>query len=117
MRVAPHASRVTTATGERFDCDAVVCALPVAPLRRVAIDGVSPERLASLDRQRNALAAKVSFVYESSWWEEQGQNGSMYFETGMLGGTWPQREGILSALVPPERLAAFLTTSPALIEG
>ena len=26
----------------------------------------------------------------------------------MLGGTWPQREGILSALVPPERLAAFL---------
>ena len=32
----------------------------------------------------------------------------------MMGGTWPQREGILSALVPPERLAAFLTTSPAL---
>ena len=34
----------------------------------------------------------------------------------MLGGTWPQREGILSALVPPERLAAFLATSPALVE-
>jgi monoamine oxidase len=105
-----------TATGERFDCEAVVCALPVAPLRQVAIDGVSAERLASLDRQRNALAAKVSFAYDRSWWEEQGQNGSMYFETGMLGGTWPQREGILSALVPPERLAAFLTTSPALVE-
>jgi hypothetical protein len=95
---------------------AVVCAIPVGPLRRVAIDGVSRERLASLDRQRHALAAKVCFAYERSWWEEQGQNGSMYFETGMLGGLWPQREGILSALVPPERLAAFLATSPALVE-
>lgn len=28
-----------------------------------------------------------------------------------------QREGIISALVPPERLAAFLATSPALVEG
>jgi monoamine oxidase len=117
VQVAPHGCRVTTATGERFDCAAVVCALPVAPLRRVAIDGVSAERLGSLDRQRNALAAKVSVAYADSWWEAQGQNGSMYFETGMMGGTWPQREGILSALVPPERLAAFLTTSPALVEG
>ncbi len=116
VHVAPGGCHVVTATGERFDCAAVVSALPVAPLRRVAIDGVSPERLASLDRQRNALAAKVSFAYDRSWWEEQGQNGSGYFETGMLGGTWPQREGILSALVPPERLAAFLTTSPALLE-
>jgi monoamine oxidase len=116
LHVSPGGCRVITATGERFDCEAVVCALPVAPLRQVAIDGVSAERLASLDRQRNALAAKVSFAYDRSWWEEQGQNGSMYFETGMLGGTWPQREGILSALVPPERLAAFLTTSPALVE-
>ena len=33
-----------------------------------------------------------------------------------MGGTWPQREGILSALVPPERLGAFLATSPDLIE-
>jgi len=116
VHVAPGGCHVVTATGERFDCAAVVCALPVAPLRRVTIDGVSPERLASLDRQRNALAAKVSFAYDRSWWEEQGQNGSGYFETGMMGGTWPQREGILSALVPPERLAAFLTTSPALVE-
>ena len=28
-----------------------------------------------------------------------------------MGGTWLQREGIISALVPPERLAAFLATS------
>jgi monoamine oxidase len=116
VRVARTGCLVATATGETFECAAVVCAVPVGPLRRIAIDGVSAERLASLDRQRHALAAKAVFAYESSWWEEQGQNGSMYFETGMLGGTWPQREGILSALVPPERLAAFLATSPALVE-
>ncbi len=116
VRVSPQGSVVTTATGEQFECSAVVCALPVGPLRQVAIEGVSRERLASLDRQRHALAAKVCFAYDSSWWEEQGQNGTMYFEKGMMGGTWLQREGILSALVPPERLGAFLATSPALIE-
>jgi monoamine oxidase len=78
---------------------------------------VSDERRASLDRQRHALAAKVVFAYETSFWEEQGQNGDAYWETGVLGGTWVQREGIMSALVPPERLAAFLATSPAQIEG
>ena len=107
---------MATATGERFDCSAVVSAIPVGPLRRIPIEGVSRERLGSLERQRHALAAKVVFAYEDSWWEEQGQNGSMYFEKGVMGGTWPQREGILSALVPPERLAAFLTTAPALLE-
>jgi monoamine oxidase len=117
VRVSAAGSRVTTRTGERFDGEAVVCALPVGPLRRVAIEGVSQERMASLDRQRHALAAKVVFAYDDSWWEKQGQNGSMYFERGVMGGTWPQREGILSALVPPERLAAFLASSPALLEA
>jgi monoamine oxidase len=116
VRVSPQGCRVTTATGEVFAAEAVVSAIPVGPLRRVAIEGVSQERLASLDRQRHALAAKVVFAYDSSWWEQQGQNGTMYFERSVMGGTWLQREGILSALVPPERLAAFLATSPALIE-
>jgi monoamine oxidase len=117
VRIAPHGCQVATATGERFDCEAVVSAVPVGPLRRIAIDGVSAERLASLDRQRHALAAKVVFAYEASWWEQQGQNGTMYFERSVLGGTWLQRDGILSALVPPERLAAFLATSPAQLEA
>ena len=115
-RVSPQGCRVTSGTGEHFDCAAVVSAVPVGPLRRIGIEGVSRERLASLDRQRHALAVKVVFAYESSWWEEQGQNGTMYFEKGVMGGTWLQRDGILSALVPPERLAAFLATSPDLIE-
>src|SRR3954454_15761047 len=116
LRISRQGSRVTASTGEQFDCSAVVCAIPVGPLRRITIDGVSRERLASLDRQRHALAAKVVFAYDSSWWEEQGQNGTMYFEKGVMGGTWLQREGILSALVPPERLGAFLATSPDQIE-
>jgi monoamine oxidase len=116
VRVSPQGSRVTTATGELFECSAVVSAIPVGPLRRIAIDGVSRERLDSLDRQRHALAAKVVFAYESSWWEQQGQNGTMYFERGVMGGTWLQREGILSALVPPERIGAFLATSHTQLE-
>jgi monoamine oxidase len=116
VRVSPQGCRVTTATGEVFEAEAVVSAIPVGPLRRVQIEGVSQERLASLDRQRHALAAKVVFAYDSSWWEQQGQNGTMYFERGVMGGTWLQREGILSALVPPERLGAFLATSPALLQ-
>ena len=116
VRVGRSGSRVTAVNGECFDCSAVVSAVPVGPLRRIAIEGVSRERLESLDRQRHALAAKVVFAYDSAWWEEQGQNGTMYFETGMLAGIWPQKPGILSALVPPERLAAFLATSPALVE-
>ena len=116
IRIASSGCSVTTLTGERFDCDAVVSAVPVGPLRRIAVEGVSRERMDSLERQRHALAAKVVFAYERSFWEDQGQNGSMYFETGMMGGTWPQKPGIMSTLVPPERLAAFLATSPALIE-
>jgi monoamine oxidase len=116
VRVARAGCSVITATGERFDCSAVVSAIPVGPLRRIPIEGVSRERLGSLEHQRHALAAKVVFAYEDSWWEEQGQNGTMYFEKGVMGGTWPQREGILSALVPPERLAAFLATAPSLLE-
>ena len=34
-----------------------------------------------------------------------------------MGGTWVQREGIISALVPPERLAPLLATSPAQLES
>jgi monoamine oxidase len=117
IRVSPQGCTVTAETGERFECEAVVCAIPVGPLRRLRVEGVSDERMLSLDRQRHALAAKVVFAYEDSFWEAQGQNGDAYFETAVIGGTWVQREGIISTLVPPERLAAFLTTSQAQLEA
>ena len=117
IRVSRHGCSVTTETGERFESEAVVSAVPVGPLRELRVEGVSDERMASLDRQRHALAAKVVFTYEDSFWHEQGQNGDAYFETAVIGGTWVQREGIMSTLVPPERLAAFLTTSQAQLEA
>ncbi len=110
VRVSPSGCTVLTATGERFESEAVICALPVGPLRRVRVEGVSAERLASLHRQKNALVAKAVFVWADSFWERNGQNGDVYAETGLIGGTWTQREGIMSTLVPPERFGPFLAT-------
>jgi monoamine oxidase len=117
IRVCPTGCTVTTETGELFESEAVVCAVPVGPLRNIRVEGVSDERMRSLDRQRHALAAKVVFTYADSFWHDNGQNGDVYFETAVIGGTWVQREGIMSTLVPPERLAAFLTTSQAQLEA
>ena len=110
VRVSSGGCTVLTATGERFESEAVICALPVGPLRRVRVEGVSAERLASLHRQKNALVAKAVFVWADSFWERNGQNGDVYAETGLIGGTWTQREGIMSTLVPPERFGPFLAT-------
>ncbi len=113
IQVAASGCAVTLASGERLRAEAVVSALPVGPLRDVAIDGVSDARLASLRRQRHALAAKVVVAYPSSFWLERGRNGFASSED-VLGGIWPQRDdGVLSTLVPPERLAAFHATDPA----
>jgi len=116
IEIAPGGCAVETTIGERFECEAVVNAVPVGPLRRIAIDGVSPDRLGSLNRQRHALAAKACFSYPDSFWERQGLNGTAYMETTVIGGSWPQREGIISTLIPPERLAAFLTTSSRILQ-
>lgn len=111
IRTRTSGCAVTTTAGETFECEAVVCALPAGPLRSVQLDGVSDERLDSLRHQRHAIAAKAVFVYDSSFWEQQGQNGTYYSEVGVLGGSWVQRDGILSTLVPPERFAPLLATA------
>ena len=61
--------------GEKLSAAAVVCALPVGVLSGIAIDGVAPDRLASLRAQRMALAAKVVAVYDRSFWTDVGANG------------------------------------------
>jgi monoamine oxidase len=104
--------RVTLAGGEPVDAEAVVCAIPAAPLRDVTITGLSDARLRSLRSQRNALAAKVVVAYEDSFWQQTGQNGLAESEW-LFGSTWPQGPGVLSLLVPPERFAAFLAAPPA----
>ena len=57
--------------------------------------------------QRHALAAKLVVAYDRSFWQDAGQNGLAESEW-LFGSTWPQGAGVLSLLVPPERLSAFL---------
>jgi monoamine oxidase len=98
------------ADGTRVAGDVVVCAVPVGPLRDIALEGISPARLASLRRQRHARAGKVAVAYRSPFWQELGQNGLCESEN-LFGSTWPQGEGVLSILVPPERLLHHLSTA------
>ncbi len=104
--------RVTLAGGETIEAAAVVCAIPTSPLRDVRITGLSDARLQSLRSQRNALAAKVVVAYEDPFWQANGQNGLSESEW-LFGSTWPQGPGVLSLLVPPERLAPFIAAPPA----
>jgi monoamine oxidase len=103
--------RVVLGDGEVVRADAVVCAIPVGPLRDIEIVGLSDARLRSLRAQRHALAAKVVVAYEESFWQAAGQNGLAESEW-LFGSTWPQRSGVMSLLVPPERFAAFLAAPP-----
>lgn len=107
VAVSPPGCRVLLEGGEELHAEAVVSALPVGPLRAVQIEGLDPERLRSLRAQRSALAAKAVAVYDRSLWTDAGANGLSEGE-GLLGSTWPQRDGTLSALVPPDRLAYLL---------
>lgn len=107
-----HEVSVALADGEVVRAEAVVCAIPAGPLRDVEITGLSDARLESLRAQRNALAAKVVVAYEDSFWQQAGQNGLAESEW-LFGSTWPQGDGVLSLLVPPERFAAFLAAPPS----
>jgi monoamine oxidase len=91
--------------GDRVEAEAVVCALPVGPLRDVMVSGVSRARLESLHRQRSALAAKTVVAYPNSFWDVGGATTD-----GVWSSVWIQREGILSSLTPPDRLGPFLAT-------
>ncbi|MFE3635604.1 FAD-dependent oxidoreductase [Streptomyces cellostaticus] len=111
--VRPGRCTVRLLHGETLTAQAVVCALPVGPLRSVAVTGVSDARLASLHRQRNATAAKLAAVYDEPFWRTRERNGLSECE-GVLGSTWPQAEATLSALIPPERYGVLLSTPPHL---
>ena len=112
IEITARRSRVTLADGETIGAEAVVCTLPAGPLGSIEIAGLPDARLRSLRAQRQALAAKVVAAYESSFWQEAGQNGLAESEW-LFGSTWPQSPGVLSLLVPPERLSAFLATPEA----
>ena len=111
ITVGTRRCTVTTRDGEVLGADAVVLAVPVGPARDVDVEGVGEERLRSLWRQRHAWAAKFVAAYDDPFWRSRGQNALAESE-GVLGSTWPQQDGVLSALVPPERFAAFAATDP-----
>lgn len=113
ISVSPGGCRVTLESGEEVHAEAVVCALPVSVLHGIAIDGVSPERLASLRAQRQAPAAKVVTVYDRSVWADLGANGLSEGEL-LLSSTWPQRDGVLSGLIAPERVLWLAATAEEL---
>ena len=103
---------VTLSDGEEIAAEAIVCAIPAGPLRAIDITGLSDARLRSLRSHRQSLAAKVVAAYDASFWQAAGQNGLAECEW-LFGSTWPQGAGILSMLVPPERLSAFLASPEA----
>ncbi|MFD9977576.1 flavin monoamine oxidase family protein [Streptomyces sp. NPDC059017] len=113
LAVRPGGCSVRLAGGETLTAGAVVSALPVGPLRAVAVSGVSDARLSSLHRQRQAVAAKFTAAYDKPFWRDSDLNGLSECE-GVLGSTWPQNEGVLSALVPPERYGVLLGMPGAL---
>jgi monoamine oxidase len=112
VAIAASGCRVTLVGGEDVRAEAVVCALPVGVLHELAVEGVGPERLASLRSQRMAAAAKTVAVYERSVWADVGASGLSEGEY-VLASTWPQRDGVLSGLVPPERIGHLLATPAA----
>ena len=109
-RSRPAAARCSWSPARSSSAGAVVSALPAGPFRDIAVEGVSDARLESLHRQRHALAAKFVAAYDRPFWRDRGQNGLTESE-GILGSSWPQNEGVLSCLVPPERIAAYLSTA------
>lgn len=115
--VSAQGAAVSLVGGERFTASDVVCALPAGPLRALRITGVSAPYLAAATRRQHATAAKFVTVYESSFWEGNGQNGTGFFEHTLLGGSWVQNAGMLSALVPVDRLGPYTALPPHLCEG
>jgi monoamine oxidase len=109
--LASNRVKVTTGEGEQLSASALVLAVPAGPARDIDFTGIAQDRIASLRRQRHAWAAKFVAAYPSPFWRARGQNALAESE-GVLGSTWPQNEGILSALVPPERFGAFAATDP-----
>ena len=90
-----------------------------------------PGRAAARHRRRGRLATPGSSrctgsgtrSRPSSWRRTPGRSGATHGQNGLtesegiLGSSWPQSEGILSCLVPPERIAAYLSTDPAVPRG
>jgi len=89
--------RVVIHDGEVIEADAVVCAVPLAPLRAVDITGLTQERLRALRVQRSVPVSKAVVALDSAVWESVGGNGQILSERES-GGFWVQGGTVLSSL-------------------
>ena len=102
---------VTLAGGERIEADAVVCALPVGPLRYVRLTGISQPRAASLAAQRECLAYKAVIAFDGPVWRDHGWTGLCASERE-VGGFWSQSDRTLSSLLGPEQVGYLVAQTP-----
>ncbi len=93
---------VELADGEQLSAEAVVCAVPVGPLREIELRGLSDERLRSLHNQRRLLASKAVLALDGPQWRSVGWNGLALSECG-FGGFWVQGADALSSLLGPDQ--------------
>lgn len=106
---------VELAGGERLEAAAVVCALPVGPVRDLAITGLSDARLRSLHRQRQYHASKAVTALAGPLWRATGWNGLSISERD-LGGFWVQDDATLSSLFGPEQVAYLAAAPPGVAD-
>ena len=100
---SPHSVEVELASAERLRAQAVICALPVPVLHGIPIHGLSDTRRSSLDAQRGVVATKIIGAVTGNPWTDRGLSGLLEGQQ-LVGSTWPQQaDGVLSALVPPDR--------------
>ena len=97
--------------GDRIEAEAVVCAVPVGPLRDIRLTGVSDARLRSLRAQREVPAYKAVVAFEGPVWRGHGWSGLCASEH-QIGGFWPQSDSALSSLLGPEQIGYLLAETP-----
>ena len=107
---------VLLADGERLAADAVICCLPVGPLRSVDVTGVSEARLSSLHRQRQLRATKFVVALAEPAWRRVGCSGLIESERD-VGGFWVQGPNTLSSLSGPEHEGYFAGAPAGVAEG
>ena len=101
--------------GERIEAEAIVCAVPVGPLRDIRITGLSDARQRSLHAQREALASKAVVALDGPVWRDHGWSGLCASERD-IGGFWPQSDRTLSALLGPEQIGYVLAETQEMLD-
>ena len=89
----PDGAEVTCEDGTRLRAKAVVCSMPLATLRHVAIDPLPPAvQNAAIRTIRYVPITQVHIVPKKKYWESDGLNPNMWTD-GIAGTVYAQRFG------------------------